>query len=277
MFLKKALILLLTVVATCEASGQTQWYKFPNRRVAVKSIEHVSTTAFQDATNGATFKTAQLDIYQGTTNTGTLLHTLIQPFPAISSTSTEHTIKTSGGKVSLNYFFFDSFIDANVDTYVQATFTDSAGVKYVGGGTAKYSFTGDKDFTVSFTSSASPAVTTSFKIGYKVFDTSYTAQPSKQAIAERIMEAAKDSCVMNLFNQYLFCKLNGVENKVDEYFANWKDLIWVLTLSIKKAIWFKNFKKDSDWKYIILFTHLDLIAKFLYVNPFYKFKSFFTM
>ena len=87
--------------------------------------------------------------------------------------------------------------------------TDAAGISYSGGGKMLYN-TDSKDKTINFTftSAASPAVTTTFTMTYRVFDTSYIVGPDYEEIAREVVVKLQDECKLKLFNQYLMCKLD---------------------------------------------------------------------
>ena len=193
MFLKKAIVFLMALTA---AEGRdTQWYKFPNRRIGVVGIKHDSTTAFQDAA-GLTFSKGQFDVHSGTSTTGELLHTIVNPVPKLEAGSTAHTISTVGGEIKggkINYFFFDFFLEEGTDSYLQGVLTDAAGISYSGGGNMKFNTdSGEKTINFTFTSAASPAVTTTFTMTYRVFDTSYTVGPDYEEIAMEVVVKLQD-------------------------------------------------------------------------------------
>lgn len=138
MYFKKALVFLMALTAV--VGRDTQWYKFPNRRVSIIGATHHMTTAFQNG-RSVTFSKAQLDIHDGTSTAGTLLHTLVNPLEKESGTAV-HTIKAAGGEAKFNYFFFDFFLDDGKDTYLQASMVDSDGASYSGGGVLKFASVG---------------------------------------------------------------------------------------------------------------------------------------
>ena len=140
MYFKKALVFLMALTATTVEGRDTQWYKFPNRRIAIAGAKISELYKFQNG-RGVTFSKGQLDIYAGTNTRGTLLHTLINPLGKESG-SAVHTVKAIPGEAKFNYFFFDYYLDENTDTFIQGSMTDTDGVVYTGGGVAKFANVG---------------------------------------------------------------------------------------------------------------------------------------